>query len=298
MKRTGRRQINRYELLLAAVLIARSTSLLIVKASLSGFGIFNLMALRFAVALVFIIPFVIKHAAGINKKTVLNGALLGAAFFAIIAVELQGLKLTASASVVSFLENTSIIIVPVTAAILERRRLQMKVIISTIAAMCGVGFLLMKDGRIELTSGTAFCILTAVLYSAYIIITDRVSKQDDPLVLGTVQIAVTAVLSGMSSVMTETPRLPGTGSEWIGLMLIAVICTSIGSALQPVAQSRVNADKAGLFCALYPLTTCTLGWMLLGEWQGVSGLIGAALILTAILISAAPEEPRFCLKSA
>lgn len=290
MKRIGKRQINRYELLLAAVLIARSTSLLIVKASLSGFGIFNLMALRFAVAFVFIIPFVKNHISGINKKTMLRGTLLGTIFFAIIAVELMGLRLTASASVVSFLENTSIIIVPAAAAILERRRPQVKVIASTAAAMCGVGFLLMQDGHIELTAGTAFCILTAVVYSAYIIVTDKVSKQDDPLVLGTVQIVTVAVLSGLASVMTETPRLPETDSEWVGIILIAVICTSIGSALQPVAQSRVSADKAGLFCALYPLTTCTLGWIFLGEWQGVSGLIGAALILAAILISAAPDR--------
>ena len=294
MKMIETRQIKRYEMLLAAVIIARATSLLIVKGCLSGFSIFNLMTLRFALAFICIIPFVSKRITGIQTRTLLRGALLGAIFFSVIAVELLGLKLTASASVVSFLENTSIMIVPVAAAFLERRRLQIKVAVSAVIAMCGVGFLLMNDGQIELTAGIAICLLTAVLYSAYVIVTDRVAKQDDPLVLGTIQLGVVAVLSGAASVLTETPRLPQDSTEWTGLILLAVICGSIGSALQPVAQSRVDADKAGLFCALYPLTACTLGWLLLGEWQGVSGLIGAALIVAAILISAmkTPEKYR------
>ena len=285
MTGTGRKQINIYELLLAAVIIARATSLLIVKASLSGFSIFNLMTLRFAIAFVCIIPFVIRSAADINKKTLLHGMLLGIIFFAVIAVELLALRMTGSASEVSFLENTSIIIVPVATAFLRRRRPEVKVIAAALTAMCGVGFLLMKDGHIELTAGTMLCILTAVLYSAYVIITDRVSKQDDPLVLGTVQLGAVAVMSGAASTLMETPRLPQNSGEWIGLILIAVICSSIGTALQPVAQSRVTAEKSGLFCALNPLTACSLGWIFLGEWQGISGVAGAVLILAAILIS-------------
>ena len=285
MTSTGRKQINRYELLLAAVIIARAASLLIVKASLSGFSIFNLMTLRFAIAFVCIIPFVIRSAAGINKKTLLHGMLLGIIFFAVIAVELLALRMTGSASEVSFLENTSIIIVPVATAFLRRRRPEVKVIAAALTAMCGVGFLLMKDGHIELTAGTMLCILTAVLYSAYVVITDRVSKQDDPLVLGTVQLGAVAVMSGATSTLMETPRLPQNSGEWIGLILIAVICSSIGTALQPVAQSRVTAEKSGLFCALNPLTACSLGWIFLGEWQGISGVAGAVLILAAILIS-------------
>lgn len=285
MTGTGRKQINIYELLLAAVIIARATSLLIVKASLSGFSIFNLMTLRFAIAFVCIIPFVIRSAADINKKTLLHGMLLGIIFFAVIAVELLALRMTGSASEVSFLENTSIIIVPVATAFLRRRRPEVKVIAAALTAMCGVGFLLMKDGHIELTAGTMLCILTAVLYSAYVVITDRVSKQDDPLVLGTVQLGAVAVMSGAASTLMETPRLPQNSGEWIGLILIAVICSSIGTALQPVAQSRVTAEKSGLFCALNPLTACSLGWIFLGEWQGISGVAGAVLILAAILIS-------------
>ena len=146
----------------------------------------------------------------------------------------------------------------------------------------------MKGGHIDLSAGTVMCIMTAVLYSAYVIVTDRVSKKDDPLVLGSVQLGVVAVMSGIASVMTETPRLPHSSGEWTGLILIAVICSSIGTALQPVAQSGVTAERSGLFCALNPLTACSLGWIFLGEWQGVSGLIGALLILAAILISAAP----------
>lgn len=275
----------RAEALLAAVIIARAMSLLIVKSCLGDFQIFNLMALRFHIAFVCLVPFVWPHLRRMRRSTLYRGGLLGALFFLIIAVELKGLRMTASSATVSFLENTAIVLVPLGEALLHRRLPRRQNLFSALLALTGVGFLLLRDGHMELTAGVQVCMLCALLYSCYIILTDRLSHRDDPLLLGFLAIGTVGILSTVSTYATEAPRLPQTGTEWAGMLLLAVVCGSIGTALQPVAQRDVPSEAACVFCALNPLATCVTGWLFLGEWQGLTGLIGALLILSAIVFS-------------
>ena len=152
-------------------------------------------------------------------------------------------------------------------------------------ALLGVGFLLLRGGRLTLSAGVGVCALTALLYTCYILLTDRLSHRDDPLVLGFLSIGVVGALSTAASALFESPRLPETPREWIGVTLLAVVCSSVGTALQPVAQRHVPSERACLFCARNPLAVCAMGWLFLGEWQGLTGLAGAALILASIVLA-------------
>ena len=273
------------EALLAVVIVARATSLLIIKTCLGGFTTFNLMALRFVIAFFCLAPFVCKHLRDISRDTLLRGAALGVVFFTIIAIELQGLRLTDSSALVSFLENTAIVLVPLAEAVLHRRLPYRQNLLCAALALLGVGFLLLRDGRITLSTGVLVCLSSALFYTGYIILTDRLSHKDDPLLLGFLTIGVVGALSTASSFLFEAPRLPQGGREWLGILLLAVVCGSVGTALQPVAQRYVPSEKACVFCALNPLSTCVMGWLFLNEWQGMTGVCGAVLILSSIVLS-------------
>jgi len=273
------------EALLATVIVARATSLLIIKVCLGEFATFNLMALRFCIAFFCTLPFVRSRLREINRGTLLRGGVLGLMFFAIIATELQGLRMTNSSAVVAFLENTAIVLVPLAEAALHRRLPRRQSLICAAIALTGVGFLLLRDGRFELSAGALMCMSTALIYTGYIILTDRLSHQDDPLLLGFLSIGAVGVLSAAATLLFETPRLPDGGMEWLGTLLLAVVCSSIGTALQPMAQRYVPSEKACVFCALNPLATCIMGWLFLNEWQGAAGLAGALLILSSIVFS-------------
>ena len=273
------------EALLATVIVARATSLLIVKACLGGFTTFNLMALRFGIATLCLFPFVQRKLKTLQRGTLLRGTMLGVVFFAIIAVELQGLRMTDSSAMVSFLENAAIVLVPLAEALLHKRFPHRQNLLCAALALTGVGFLLLRGGRFELSAGVLVCMGTAVLYTGYIILNDRLSHRDDPLTLGFLTICVVGALSVASTMLFEAPRLPESGKEWLGTLLLAVVCSSIGTALQPMAQRYVPSEKACVFCALNPLAACAMGWLFLSEWQGFTGVVGAALILGSIVIS-------------
>lgn len=252
------------------------------------------MALRFGIAFFCLIPFVWKHLGKLNQNTLARGGALGAVFFVIIAIELQGLRMTDSSAMVSFLENTAIVLVPLAEAALHRRTPYRKNLICAVLALSGVGFLLLRGGRFAPSAGVLVCMTSALIYTFYIILIDRFSHQDDPLLLGFLAIGAVGVLSTVASALFEAPRLPVTPREWIGILLLAVVCSSIGTALQPLAQRYIPSERACVFCALNPLSTCVMGWLLLNEWQGITGVIGAVLILSSIVLSRikAPERMR------
>ena len=69
----------------------------------------------------------------------------------------------------------------------------------------------------------------------------------------------------------------------VNIAALAVVCTGFGYTLQPVAQSRIDANRASLFCALSPAFANVFGAMPLHERITGLGALGMALILGSIL---------------
>lgn len=271
------------ELLLAAVIIARSTSYLFSKIVMEDLGPLNLMTVRFLLAFVFLFVLFFKRVINIDKTSLLNGVILGSIFFAVMCAELFGLKFTDS-STTSFLENTAIVFVPLFEAVLCRKLPKPPAMISATAALVGVGLLTLKSGSFALTFGELLCLLAAVLYAIAIIATDRLSKKGDALLIGIVQVGTMGFLSLAASFIFETPHMPQGSSEWIMIVILAVVCTGFGFTLQPVAQRGTTAETAGLMCALNPLVAGSLGVIFLSEPVSLTGIIGCILILSAIAL--------------
>lgn len=273
----------RAELLLAGLIVARSTSLLLSKITMNSMEPFNLMALRFTAA--FLIMAVIFHRKliHISKGALLKGIILGGTFFAVMTLELFSLRISES-STTSFLENTAIVWVPVLAALIGRRSPDRKTLISASVALAGVAFLTLGKSGFNFGLGQVLALGASFFYAGAILLTARFSREEDPLTLGIVQIGTIGALAGSATFLLEAPHLPQTGSVWAAVAYLAVVCSCFGFTLQPLAQSHVSAEKAGLFCALNPLSAGALGIVFLHESFGIFSVAGAALILTAILI--------------
>ncbi|MBR0375030.1 MAG: DMT family transporter, partial [Firmicutes bacterium] len=71
---------------------------------------------------------------------------------------------------------------------------------------------------------------------------------------------------------------------------LAVVCTVFGFTLQPVAQKYTTSEKAGLYCAVNPLIAAVLGYTFLQEGFTRNSILGAALIIGSIVVSALLEQ--------
>lgn len=287
IKMTGRNA----EFLLAAVIIARSTSYLLTKVGLEDMGPFTLLAVRFLLAFALLAAIFWRKLIHVEMKTVFNGMLLGGAFFAVMTAELFGLK-TTSSSMTSFLENTAVVFVPLFEAVLRRRFPSLSVTVSSAVTFLGVGLLTLGGGAVSLTTGELLCLFAALLYAASIILTDRLASRDDPFALGVLQVGFLGFFSLLAAFIFEVPRLPAGGQEWGIILTLAIVCTGFGFTLQPVAQRYTTAERAGLFCALNPAVASVLGCLFLNEWLGIQGIIGAVLVLSGIVASYLIKTPK------
>jgi len=276
------------EILLAAVIVARSTSLLFAKVGLSSISPLNLLGVRFCLAFFVLAILFARRLAKVTAENLLCGMFLGGSFFAVMVAEMFALKAT-DASTTSFLENTAIVIVPLLEAFLHRRKPNARILFSAVITLVGVAFLTLREGM-GIGMGELLCILTALLYASSIILTDRLSHRGDPFLLGILQVGFMGVFSLAASFLFEQPRMPQNSTEWMVILMLALVCSCFGFTLQPVAQKYSSSARAAQFCALNPLSVVILSALFLDERLGLYGLIGAALILAGIAIQSGRQQ--------
>lgn len=272
------------EWLLAAVIFARSTSLLFAKVGLASMSPLNLLAARFCLAFLVLAVIFWKKLRAVTKTDLLHGMILGAVFFAIMSCETFALTMT-HASTVSFLVNTAIVIVPLFEAALHRKLPDRMAVVCALVTLAGVGFLTLKNGLSGFGLGEALCLLEACLYAGGIILTGKFSHEGDPLLLGMLQIGFLGAFAAIGTlVLDAAPHIPQTGAEWGAILALALVCSCFGFTFQPVAQRHTTAERTAQLCAVNPLSTSVLSAIFLHETMGVQGLIGAALILLGLVL--------------
>ena len=75
------------ELLLAAVIIARSTSYVLTKVGLQDMGKFTLLAVRFLLAFAFLAALFRRRLLQIDRRTLLSGLAMGGIYFCVMTAE-------------------------------------------------------------------------------------------------------------------------------------------------------------------------------------------------------------------
>lgn len=276
-------RVNPAEFLLAGVIVARSTSLLLSKALLTTMSPLNILSVRFCLAFVILCAIFFNRMKRMDLRTLLMGMAIGGAFSAMMAAELFALRHTL-ASTTSFLENTAIVIVPLMEALLHKKLPCKKALLCAGLTLIGVGALTLRSGRFSFGLGEGLCILSAMLYALAIILTDRLSKKGDPMLIGIAQVGFIGLFTTIASFIFEAPKLPSCASEWLPILGLALVCSCFGFTLQPVAQRRIPSERASQFCALNPLSTAAMSAVLMHEKMGVMGAVGAALILSSIML--------------
>lgn len=274
--------------LLIAVIATRATALLFSKLLLASIGPFTLLGVRFLLAFALLVVVFHKQLARMNKRLFVYGLALGSAFFVVMALEMFALRITLS-SHVAFLENAAIVLVPVCEAVLLHRAPSFRMALGAAAALFGVGLICLGGSGGALTAGDAIVLAAAGFYTAVIMMCARMSRNEDAIALGVLQVGWIGVLGALCSFAFETPVLPQTVQQWGSLAVLVVACTGFGFTLQPMAQKHLSSERASLTLAVDPLVATVLGIVVLGEQVGIAGYAGMALVLASIVASCLPE---------
>lgn len=271
------------EFLVGLALALRGSSLLFGKIALRTMGPFLLMGTRFLIAFVVIGAIFYKDLIKVTRKELWHCSLLGFFFFLSMAFELTGLK-TTDASVTAFLEGSVVITVPALTCIVTRKLPNRIVVITSIIALIGVGFLTLKGGHIGFTTGELLILGSAAWYSVTVLITDKAAKNDDPMVVAIYQLLFIALFAFAGAFIWEDIRLPQSTTEWGAILALALICSGVGFTLQPLGQKYTTPERAGLLAVFNPLSASALGVIFLGEKITWNIFLGSCLIILSIFL--------------
>lgn len=277
------------EILLAAVVLARSASFLFNKILLDTMSPFTLMGMRFLLAGTVLMVLFRKRFVSVSHHTFFKGVFLGFVFFLMMSAELFGLK-TVSSSAAALLEGTAIIFVPIFESFIRRTVPSKRMITSTILSFGGVSLLTSGGMGFSMGPGAFLCLSAAVIYAVCMILTDRMSKDEDSVVLGTLQVTFMGVFGMIFSLMLETPVLPQSTGQWAAMLFLIIVCSSFGFAMQPVAQKYTTSERTAVLGALNPMGAAVLGIIFLHEPLGITGLLGGMLIICGLLIQSVKKE--------
>ena len=268
--------------LLASVIVARSSSFLFSKFILVSMNPFELLGLRFLLAFAFLLLVYRKRVMRtFSWDMVRKGAILGITLALGMAAEMLSLKET-DVYLTAFLENMALAIVPLLTMAALRKLPSGKIIASVFIISVGAGFLTLKGGRPDITPGVIYGLLAALSYAFFIFLTAKYVKTLDPLSVGIWQMGFMGLWNGGSALALGEWAMPSSPSTVTSLLALAFLCTAFGFTFQTVAQQYLSTEEAGFFSGLDPLFASVWGMVFRGENPGLSGGIGAFLVLAGM----------------
>jgi len=273
------------DLILVFVSFLWGVTFVVVKSALADASSLVFLALRFSLAALLLL-LLFRFRPGSLRGFLSHwrgGVLCGFFLFLGYALQTAGL-LTTAASKSAFLTGLYIVLVPIMSALLRRHARGWIEWTGAALAICGTALLTINPSAgFRLSFGDLLTIGCAFAFSAHMLTVARFSTARCYEALTLWQILTVAMLSAASCWWIEPPRLVWTSRLSFALLATAVLATAVSFALYTWAQARTSATRASLIFALEPVFAALTAWIWSGERWGIRTLIGAALILTAIL---------------
>jgi drug/metabolite transporter (DMT)-like permease len=251
--------------------------------SLEHFTPYQILAGRFIIGTIILSIIFHKRLKNINKSTIIKGAVLGIFLYLAFALQTVGLQYT-TPSKNAFLTAVNVVIVPFIAFVMYKRKIDMYELVGAILAMVGVGILSLKLSA-DINIGDLLTLGCAFGFAFHIFYTSKYVKDSDPVSLTLIQMLTAAVIGslvvvfkGETSVVIETEGL-------FSLLYLGIFSTTIAYLLQTVAQKMITETKAAIILSTEAFWGMVFSVVILDEVMTIKMVLGAILILCAIIIS-------------
>jgi drug/metabolite transporter (DMT)-like permease len=254
----------------------------------AGVGVTTLLFVRFAIAAPILWALALhRHGAlaAASRRSVLGGLGLGALGYALQAGLFFSALKRMDASLLSLILYTYPAFVTLAAIGLGRETTSRRRIGALLVSSAGVGLVLLGAGGGEFDwLGAAMGIAAALTYTAYILVSDRVGGDLEPLSLAALVTTGAAVTFGIVATASGSLDVGFAGEGWIWLAALAVVSTVTAITLFFAGLRRVGPSMAAMLSTLEPATTVGLAFLVFGEALTGVQLVGGALVLGAVLL--------------
>lgn len=256
----------------------------IVKNALADIGPFLFVGLRFLLAFLVLAALSYKDILKIRLSILTTGSLLG--FFLCIGYAFQtlGLKYTSSSNA-GFITGVSVVLVPIIYALINKEKPGLLTSLTVIMAAIGLFFISVPPGTFTLSYGDLLVLAGAFGFAMHIIYVDLYSHKHSAIAITAVQIFFVGLVCSIAGLIMEPVPPYLSYNTLFAIIITAVFATAMAFLLQNYLQKFSTPTRFAVVLTAEPVFAALAGYLWAGDHLGRTGLIGAGMILVAMLIS-------------
>lgn len=249
-------------------------------------------AVRFGLGVLVLAPLIVArdrfrrvppaHRRAATRAVLLPGVVTGVLLT--VAVNLQQAAMSDTpAGNAAFITGLYMVFVPVIAAF-RGHRSNLATIVGVVASLVGL-YLISAADDLTIGRGELLLIVSTVFWAVQILLIEHHSSRLSALRFAAAQFLTCAVLSGLGALVLDPAPFTGLGEAVGPLLYGGLVSVGIAYTLQVVGQRHALATHASLIMAAESVFGALGGALLLGEFMGLRGYLGAALMITGIVVS-------------
>jgi drug/metabolite transporter (DMT)-like permease len=279
----------RADLLMLLTAMIWGSSFVAQRLGMEGIGPFLYSGLRFALAVIVLLPVVLllkrrnaQTSTAISRPLLLSGVLMGTVLALGINLQQVGLLFT-SVTNSGFITGLYVIIVPLL-SLLTGHKAGPGIWLGALLAVTGMLLLSVGEG-FQVASGDWLQLAGAFVWGLHVLIVSLFASRHDALLLAIVQLFTCALLSLLLALLFEDTHSASIGQALPAILYGGVLGVAVGFTLQVVAQKHAIASHAAIILSLEAVFAALFGALLLGESLTLKGYIGCALMFGGMLLA-------------
>ena len=268
-------------LALTGVTAVWGSTFVVVKDAVGRMPVTDFLTWRFGIAAAAMLVLRPRTVAALGPAGRRAGLVLGVALGAGYLLQTLGLQ-TTSAAVSGFVTGMFVVLTPLGAALLLHTRPGRPALAAVVLATAGLALLSLHG--LAVGGGELLTLGCAAAFALHIVGLGRWAATFDAFGLAVVQLLTTTALCAAVALPGGLVVPPDAG-VWGALVLTALAATALAFLVQTWAQAHLPPTRAAVIMTMEPVFGGVFAVVVGGESLGPRALVGAALVLAAMLLT-------------
>lgn len=280
---------------LATLIAIWSASFVVSKVALASLSPAGLVATRFWLAVVCVLPFLRGDVLTDLRRAMGPGLAAGTALSLGYLLQMAGMTET-SASMGGLLAGLIVPLVALGGFLFFRSRMGGLAVAGLGLAIAGITTICWPveaaaGAEQDTLRGILLQVGSSVSYAGHVLLLSRFGRSAPAAAFTLWQLLfVAAVGTATTWLQGDLAKVPGATIEWNGELLLAiaylgVLATAVGIGVQSRVQHRIPPTHLALLFALQPLFAALCGWALQGDLLSATQVVGGGLIILGVVVT-------------
>ena len=267
-----------YTLLLVAVTAVWGWTFVVVQDAIALYGVIPFLAVRFALAGTALAPI---YATKLTRRSLLVGGSIGVVLAAGYLFQTTGLLFTTPTNS-GLITGLFVVFAPLADRLLFGANVSRQVVLAVGLSL--VGMVLLAGGGPEgVNGGDLLTLLCAAALGLHIALLSRYAASYDAGALTLAQILAMALLFLVVWPFTGPFSLPPSG-VWVALLVTGLLASAGAFLVQTTVQQHIPAARTAIILTMEPVFAALFGYWLAGDRLVTLQILGALMILSALVI--------------